>query len=274
MSPATRVRLIVAAAAVAAAGLVTGVVFATRQSPPTLRAFCPNRRIAPLVVAGVRSQNAAAVRAAMAKPARQAVQALEQLELDAPNDPVVQFNYGLALLCTGYLADATQALRTAKARGRNTYYEMAADHLLHPQYFAFPNQPYPIFEPLGDEPLLAQGARLQAEGHQHSAERVYLRAARLHPGDPQAQVAAAVGRFDEDDLAASFGRLGPLAARFPHSQSVHFHLALLLIWVGKGRQALPELRKAYADGPQTRLGREAKALLMRLVTGGTSSKPK
>ena len=41
---------------------------------------------------------------------------------------------------------------------------------------------------------------LQRQGHQHSAERLYAQAARLRPDDDEAQVAAAVGRFDEDNL--------------------------------------------------------------------------
>jgi predicted Zn-dependent protease len=271
MTPAARVRLTVAAAAVVAAGVVTGVVLATRQSPPKLQAFCP---IQPLVVPGVKQTYVGAVRRAMAQPARRAVHALEQLELQAPNDAVVQFNYGVTLLCTGYLADATQALRAAKSLGRDTFYEMRADEILHPQYFQPPDGRYPVFQPIGDEPLLAAGARLQEEGHQHSAERLFARAARLHPNDPQALVAAAVGRFDEDDLAASFRRLGPLTARFPHSQTVPFHLGLLLAWIGRREQAITQFRNAHADDPKSTLGREANAFLTRLVTGGTKSKPK
>jgi predicted Zn-dependent protease len=274
LSPAARVRLTVAAAAVVTAGVVTGVVLATRQSPPELHPFCATRTIQPLIVPGVESAHVAAVRAAMAKPARQAVDALEQLEIQSPNDPVVQFNYGVALLCTGYLPDATQALRAAKRSGRDTFYEMRADEILHPQYFQPSDGIYPVFQPAGAEPLLRSGARLQEEGHQHSAERVYERAARVRPDDPQAQVAAAVGRFDEDDLAASFGRLGPLTARFPHSQSVRFHLGLLLAWVGRRDKAIVQFRLARADGPETALGKEANAFLARLVTGGTKSKRK
>jgi tetratricopeptide (TPR) repeat protein len=182
----------------------------------------------------------------------------------------VQFNYGLVLLCSGYLGDAAQALRAAKSSGRDTFYEMRADEILHPQFFQPPDGYYPLFVPQGHDPLLERGALLQREGHQHSAERVFARAARLHPDDAQAQVAAAVARFDEDDLAAAFSRLGPLTARFPRSQSVHFHLGLLLAWIRARDKALEQFRLARADGPHTELGREANAFVTRLVADGTN----
>ena len=92
---------------------------------------------------------------------------------------------------------------------------MRADEILHPQYFTPADGLYPLFEPTGNDPLLLRGVVLQRDGHQHSAERLYAQAAKLHPDDAEAQVAAAVGRFDEDDLSASFSRLGPLVAPFP-----------------------------------------------------------
>lgn len=269
MSPAARVRLLVAAAAVVAAGVVVGVVLATRQSPPSLKPVCADQHVDPLIVPGVRSQNVAAVRAAMQGSTKQAVDRLEPYSIDSPKDPVVQFNYGLALLCTGYLGDAADAFRAAKTNGRDTFYEMRADEILHPQYFQPPDGLYPLFVPQGHDPLLERGSLLQREGHQHSAERVFARAARLRPDDAQAQVAAAVARFDEDDLSAAFSRLGPLARRFPHSQSVHFHLGLLLAWIRQRGEAVEQFRLARADGPHTELGREADAFLTRLVTGGT-----
>jgi predicted Zn-dependent protease len=112
---------------------------------------------------------------------------------------------------------------------------------------------------------------LQRGGHQHSAERLYARAARQHPGSDEAQVAAAVGRFDEDDLSASFSRLGPLVRRFPRSQSVRYHLGLLLAWTGQREAAVEQFRLALARAPQTRLGREAKTFLAGLVVHGTKA---
>jgi hypothetical protein len=84
-------------------------------------------------------------------------------------------------------------------------------------------------------------------------------------------VAAAVGRFDMDNLSASFSKLGPLVRRFPRSQSVRYHLGLLLAWTGQRDQAVAEFRLARSLGPKTRLGKEANAFLGGLVTSGTKS---
>jgi predicted Zn-dependent protease len=260
-------RLIVGLAALAAAGLVAGVVLATRQSPSQPRAQCTQQPKA-LVVPGVVSPNVAAVRAAFARPPQEAARALEPLAIDHPKDPVVQFNYGVMLFCGGYVGEAEQAFRAAKSAGRDTFYEVQADSILHPQFFS---GGYPIFDLQGRDPLLIRGVVLQREGKQHSAERLYARAARLRPQSDEAQVAAAVGRFDEDNLVASFSRLGPLVKRFPRSQSVRYHLGLLLAWTGQRDQAVTEFRLARALGPSTRLGKEANAFLIRLVTDGTKS---
>jgi tetratricopeptide (TPR) repeat protein len=266
---AKRVRLIVVVAALAAAATVVGVVYATRQNPPALAAQCKARPQA-LIVPGVGSPNVEAVRAAFAHEPKTAAHELEPLAQAAPDDPVVQFNFGTALFCAGYVTDAEGAWRAAKRSGRDTYYEMKADVILHPQFFAPADGLYPVFETQRDDPLLLQGITLQRQGHQHSAERVYARVARLHPNDDEAQVAAAVARFDEDNLSASFSHLGPLVKRFPKSQSVRFHLGLLLAWTGQRSQAETEFRLARALGPKTRLGREANAFLAGLVTGGTN----
>lgn len=268
MSPANRVRLIVGIAAVAGAGIVVGVVYATRQSPPPRAAQC-KKAPAPFIVPGTPTANVAAVRAALARPPVDAARALEQLAFRAPGDPVVQFNYATALFCAGYVADADAAYRDAKKAGRDTYYEVQADLILHPQFFT--RAGYPPFLSESRDSLLVRGALLQRQGHQHSAERLWSKAARLHPGSDEAQVAAAVGRFDMDNLSASFSRLGPLTRRFPKSQSVRYHLGLLLAWTGQRDQAIRQFRLARSLGPTTVLGREAGTFLGGLVTGGTKS---
>jgi predicted Zn-dependent protease len=270
MSPASRVRLIVALLAAVAAGIVAGVVYATRQTPPQPRAQCKGPA-KPFVVPGAPTANLAKVRAAMAQRPSEAAHALELLAQRTPGDPVVQFNYATALFCAGFLADADEAYRTAKKAGRDTFYEIQADVILHPQYF---KGGYPPFQSESSDPLLVQGAILQRQGHQHSAERVFARAARLHPGSAEAQVAAAVARFDMGDLSASFSRLGPLVRRFPMSQSVRYHLGLLLAWTGQRAQAVVEFRRARALGPKTRLGKGAATFLGGLVTHGTNRTPR
>src|SRR5581483_513016 len=192
--------------------------------------------------------------------------ALQGLAQARPKDPVVQFNFATALFCAGYVADADAAYRQAKRAGRDTWYEIQSDVILHPQFF---DRGYPIFEPQGRDPLLLQGVIRQRQGHQHAAERLYARAARLHPGSDEAQVAAAVGRFDMDDLSASFSRLGPLVRRFPKSQSVRYHLGLLLAWTGQRDLAVREFRAARRLGPQTKLGQDSTAFLKGLSGGGT-----
>lgn len=270
VTPSARIRLLVVAAAVVAAGVVVGVVLATGSNPPQPKTQCPTAP-SPLIVPGVRSTAATAVRQAFGHWPNGTIGRLQTLVRDHPKDPVVRFNYGVALVCRGYLADATTAFEAAKTSGRDTFYEMRADQLLHPNYFQPEDGLYPVFQPTGDEPLLERGAVLQRGGHQHAAEAVYARAAKLHPDDDQAQTAAAVGRFDEDDLTPSFSRLGQLTQRFPKSQSVHFHLGLLSAWVGLRDDALKQFRLARALGASTTLGKQASAFVSQLETNGTKS---
>jgi tetratricopeptide (TPR) repeat protein len=271
MSAAKRVRLLVAAIVVVVAGTVAGVVLATRQDPSQPAAQCKQRPKA-LVVPGVPSPNVAAVRRALARPPKTAAQLLEPLSQQFPKDPVVLFNFGTALVCAGYVSDAEQAYRQAKQAGYDTYYEMEADALLHLQYFhPQDGPPYPIFQPQGHDPLLIEGVLLQRRGKQHSAEKLYARAARLHPRSDEAQVAAAVGRFNEDNLSASFSRLGPLVTRFPHSQSVRYHLGLLLAWTGQRDQAIKEFRLSQTLDPRSTLGVQSTTFLRGLTGGGSSS---
>lgn len=266
MSPAARVRAAAAVAVVAAAAVVVGVVEATGQDPPQPTArSCGTRQ--PYFVNGVPSTNEAAIRRAFSLPVRRAAIAMEPIVRASPGDPAVQFNYGLALFCAGYLTEAGQAFQSAKTAGSNTFYEIRADSILHPQFFS---QGYPVFEPNGPvDPLILRGIAAQNAGHQRTAERLFARAARLHPNDDQAQVAAAVGRFDESNLSASFSRLGPLVRRFPKSVSVRYHLGLLLAWTGQGAQALVEFKAAERLGAATRLGREANAFVKRLGSDRT-----
>jgi tetratricopeptide (TPR) repeat protein len=263
VTPRARIAATVAVAAAAAAAGTAGITLATRQTPEQPKALKARPEL--VVFPGVRSPAIPALRRAFARwPGT--LDEIERLGRARPRDPVVQFNLGVARLYAGYRGDAEQAFRTAKKVGRDTFYEIRADVVLHPQYFS---AGYPPFQPTDHDALLLRGARLQARGHQHSAERVFARAARLRPGDDEAQVAAAVARFDMDDLSASFSRLGPLTRRFPHSQSVRFHLGLLLAWTGQREPAVQQFRKARALGPRTTLGREAIAFLNRLEGAGT-----
>ena len=256
----------VAAVALAAAGAVVGITLATRDSPPKLH-LQPGK---PPVPASLPGPEGPAVRAAFAHWPRGSLDALQRLGQEYPKSPLVQLYRGIGLFWAGYTSDAVTALERAKKLGRDTPYEVAADNILHPQFF----QGYPVFTPVRRNPLLERGSRLQAQGRQQSAERLYLEAARQAPNDDEAQVAAAVGRFDKDDLSASFSRLGPLTRRFPQSQIVRFYLGLLLAWTGQRDQAVAEFERAVALGPNTGLGRNAKEFIDRVGAGGTGSSQK
>jgi tetratricopeptide (TPR) repeat protein len=260
-------RAIVAVVALVAAAVVAGVVYATRQAPAQPKAGCKDG-IPVGIYPGVSTKDVAAVRKALAEGPTRAARALEALANEQPKDPVVQFNYGTALACAGFSAEAVQAFRKAKRNGRDTRYRVVADNLLHPQYF---KDGYPPFQYAGRDPLLIEGQVAQRNDHNETAERLWSRAAELHPNDPDAQVAAAVGRFDMDDLNASFSRLGPLVKRFPKSQTVRFHLGLLLAWTGQRTLAVKEFRAARELGATTTLGKEADAFLVRLGSSGTQS---
>ena len=97
---------------------------------------------------------------------------------------------------------------------------------------------------------LQYGVVLQRLGRPLSARRVYDAAAALAPNDPEALVAAAVGRYDKDDPAAAFSRLGPLARRFPRAPTVRFHLGLLLALDGCDRRGEGAARARRRDRPR------------------------
>ncbi len=256
MRPAARVYLLVAGVAMLAAAAVVGLTLATRQTPPQPTPLAGR----PPVPKPLETPVASRIRAAFAAWPHGTVDALEQLATARPRDPAVQFSLGLALVYAGYEAEAETALRAAKRLGRDTPVELQADSLLHPQYFPG----VPVFAYGGPNPVLRRGSELQAQGHQHSAERLYARAARLQPANAEARVAAAVGLFDKDDLTPAFAQLGPLTKRFPRSQTVRYYLGLLLAWTGQGDAAVAEFTRAVALDPASPLGRNAKEFLRRL----------
>ena len=265
MSLRLRISLIVALAAVAAAGSVVGVTLATRQTPAQPKAQAGKPPLGP----NLPTPAAGAIRVAFRNWPKGGIVTMERLGREYPRDPIVQLYRGIALLWAGYPRDAEDVLRRAKRVGRDTPWEVQADSVLHPDFISG----YPIFRPLGSNPLLAEGSRLQLEGRQHSALRVFEQAARQMPGNDEARVAAAVARFDKDNLNASFSRLGPLTRTFPRSQTVRFYLGLLLAWT-KQPEAVTQFRKTVALDPKTELGRLAAQLLGKPSAGGTGSSTK
>ena len=211
---------------------------------------------------------------------------LERLAAARPRDAEVLLNLGLARYWAGRDADAVASWRLAAAAGPDTASGVRANDLLHP---GFPRGlPYVVtsyappaslarLTPSQQLAALAHrattgtykdkviyGIALQRLGHPLSAERQFAAAAALAPNDPEAQVAAAVGRFTKANPSLAFSKLGPLAQRFPRSPAVRFHLGLLLLWLGELKQARAQLRLAVADGPTTEFGKEAAVFLQRL----------
>jgi tetratricopeptide (TPR) repeat protein len=205
-----------------------------------------------------------------------------------PRKAVVQLNLGVALFWSG-LAGAEDAWRAAAASEPDTAYAVAAGNLLHPDFA----RGVPVFVttvPLPDEldaldppaqlallrrrastgadAKLLYGVALQRLGRLRSAVRVFDAAAGEAPGHVEAQVAAAVGRFDKSRPAEAFSRLGPLTRRFPKRATVRFHLGLLLLWSGEVKEAKRQLQLATQVEPGSPLAGEAERYLDELRKAG------
>jgi tetratricopeptide (TPR) repeat protein len=258
MSQRVELYVSVAVAAIAAAGIVIGITLQTRTTPQQ-----PQAQKGPPPVPKNRPRPwGPQVEAAFRNWPKGSIDTMQRLGLDYPDNADVQLYRGIALLWAGYPSDAEAALESAKKLGRDTIVQVQADNLLHPGFFQPATGPsYPIFQPLTPNKLLEQGSRLQQQGHQISAERLYQRAARLAPNDDEAQVAAAVGLFDESNLTPAFSHLGPLTRRFPKSQSVRYYLGYLLAWTGQAAAAKKQFRQAYALDPKSPLGKASGQLL-------------
>ena len=125
MSATARMRAIVAVIAVAAAAVVAGVVYATRQDPAQPKARC--KRAAAFVVPGVASPHVAAVRRALAqagvcrRPASSSRSPNEH-----PAIPSSSTTRRRRCSARGFVNEATVAFRKAKKDGRDTQYEVAS----------------------------------------------------------------------------------------------------------------------------------------------------
>ena len=259
LTPRLRVSLLVAAAALAAAGTAVGVTLATRTDVKRQRATPPPFAADPTAPPAL----AADVREALRAWPSGTVRRLRILAAQHPGSALVRLELGLALAFSGERADAQAAWRATKRVQPDSPSAVRADDLLHPD--TPPGKP-PFVASFTRprtrvEQLLAEGIGFQAALRPVSAERAFAAAAQLAPGDPEAQVAAAVGLYDKDRPDRAFSRLGPLVRRFPHAQTVRFHLGLLLIYLRQFPQARRELALAVANGPRTRLGERARVLL-------------
>jgi tetratricopeptide (TPR) repeat protein len=210
---------------------------------------------------------------------------LEHLADRHPATAIILLHLGLARIASGRTQAARAAWRQALARDPNTQPAVQAESLLYPSYapgrppfvpsFSVPPAISRLSAPRqlaalaraargGMRATLLYGSALQGLGRPVSAEREFAAAARRAPEDAEAQTAAAVGLFSKARPALAFSRLGPLASRFPRSQTVRFHLGELLVWIGVLDKARQEFRLARAAGPHTPLGKTANEFLVRL----------
>jgi predicted Zn-dependent protease len=202
-----------------------------------------------------------------------------------PQSAVVQLHLGLALFWARR-PGADDAWRAALEAEPDTPYAVTAGNLLFPGFARglprfVPGMSLPRalerldaaarYEELqrragaGDRlGTLYYGVALQRLGRQRSAARVLGAYAAAHPGDVEAQVAAAVARFDKNRPVEAFSRLGPLSRRFPRAATVRFHLGLLLLWSGELVEARRQLRLARTVEPGSPLAREAERYLAAL----------
>jgi tetratricopeptide (TPR) repeat protein len=218
------------------------------------------------------------VRTAIAAWPHGTLSQLQDLVVAHPHSAFVHLHLGLARYWARDDAEALAQWRAAKRVDPDTPSAIRADDLLHPESPRGLPQFFPTFALRGKtigalaaaarrpdaRAKLAYGVALQRLERPVSAERQFAAAAALAPNDPEAQVAAAVGRFDKDRPALAFSRLGPLTRDFPRSQTVRFHLGLLAIWIRDFADAKRQLRLAVEAGPKTRFAREARTLLSSL----------
>lgn len=216
---------------------------------------------------------------------------LERLAEERPDSALVLLHLGYARLWSGDGEEANAAWSEAVRAEPDSPSAQRADDALHPSFP--PGQPHfvPGFSPPAGlhrlsppaqfaslerrarrpdvRAKLLYGVALQRLGRRLSARRQYDAAARIAPGNPEAQVAAAVGRFDKSRPTAAFSRLGPLTRRFPKAATVRFHLGLLLLWLAEAQPGAVEegkrqLRLAQRAEPGSPLAREAKRVLAGL----------
>ena len=210
---------------------------------------------------------------------------IEQLGALYPRSALVQLHVGLARAWAG-TGGAVTAWREARDVEPDTPYAVRASDLLHPDFapglplftpsFAFPIKGKTLAEQLASleadrtvRGRLLYGVALQRLGRPVSARRAFAAALRLDPDGIDPLVADAVGRYEKNDPAAAFSRLGPLSRRFPGSASVRFHLGVLLLWTKQVEKGVAQFRLAVADEPDSIYAKEAKTLLSALPRHGT-----
>jgi tetratricopeptide (TPR) repeat protein len=210
---------------------------------------------------------------------------IEQLGALYPRSALVQLHVGLARFWAG-VGGAETAWREARDVEPDTPYAVRADDFLHPSFapglpqftpsFAYETPPGTPAEQVAAlardtsaRGLLLYGVALQRLGRPVSARRAFAEAVRRAPGNADALVADAVGRYDKSNPSGAFSRLGPLSRRFPQAATVRFHLGVLLLWQADVEAAKRQLRRARAADPGGRIGRQARRYLDEIGKIGT-----
>ncbi len=259
MSPRARVIVVAAAGAAGLAVVAVGVTLATRTDVPKAQTRKPPLAQDPTASPALRRELREALDAWPAGTVRR----LRILAEQHPRSALVRLELGIALAFTGQAPDAETAWLAAERVQPDSPSAVRAEDLRHPR--TPPGRP--PFVPSFTRPRtaveahLARGIQFQAALRPVSAAREFAAAARLAPDDPEALVADAVGRYTKEAPARAFSRLGPLSRRYPHAQTVRFHLGLLLLYLNDIPKARQELLLARAEGPRAPLGQRAKILL-------------
>lgn len=288
MNPRARARLVVAAVAAAAAAIAVGAAIVQGradhdpgEAPPLeLNAASPALRSAEAAFErgdrrGARarfeallerdpSSLEAAVGLAVASWPNGTVERLRGLSEEHPGSGLVRLHLGLALFAQGEREEAEREWTEAKRRDPDTPAALRAEDLLHPEMA--PGRPF--FYPASDR--LAEGVALQRAGRPVSALRAFERALAAEPESLESQVAVAVARFDKDDPAQAFSRLGPLAGEYPEAEIVRYHLGLVLLWIRALDEAEEQLSRASrGDGSYARLSQDLLARVEEIRTRNT-----
>ncbi|MEO8290479.1 MAG: tetratricopeptide repeat protein [Gaiellaceae bacterium] len=228
----------------------------------------------------------AAVGAAIAAWPERTLERLRGLATEHPASALVHLHLGLALYTEGRSAEAAAEWRLAQMREPDSSSAIRAGDLLHPDiapglpsFFSdlVPPKNLQTLSPQeqvdelerraergGADEWILYGTALQRIGRPLSAQAAFDRALMAAPDRLDAKVAAAVARFEKDNLSAAFSRLGPLARDNPRSALVRFHLGVLLLWIRDVKDARVQLRLAVRAEPAGLYSREGKALLSRL----------
>ena len=233
----------------------------------------------------------AAVGAALARWPDGTLAALRELAGGHPESGLVQLHVGFALFWQRNTAAATAAWRKVEQVEPDSPAAIRAENVLHPDM----PQGRPIFVPTGRLPAeiatlspvrqltelerlaeqsdeaedwIVYGVALQRAGRPVSARAAYERGVAVDPTSVEAKAAAALVRFDKDDPAQAFSRLGPLSRDYPKAAVVRFHLGLSLLWLAEVGEARRQLTLARDEDEDGIYGREAADLLERLAEVG------